>query len=490
MPEHILVQIFNSLDLASKKSFSETCVSFNRIYSNPQHLSKLWLNISSIRVAKTVLSNTYANLKWNCNMRNKKSSGKFWRRMAPTTKSLKVGDNWMGSQSFIAGLPHLCNLTILDLDLEDYGYSLYEKEFDEMPKPEKLVSMQHLQFLRINTWLYGKFEGRYINFTTKKLHTLILFQHWQGAVTQIEETKKIRSLLEQQTHLKSVWFDIDQHDEEFGSLFDRPLVIQSQLDRFTLQDELILNDLQRENLRNFIKSQRELIALGSIFDVVNWANGPNLKLAELAIVMSWNERREEKEMLNSIVKDFPNLNAIDVAFSIYGFDNSRPLEIPDHISSLLNKLKNLTTLCVEITKIRCLKAIAIGLLKSFEFTLAALNFSADYVDVLEFLHRHNKVTKVVGHFRFNDGDRDRETNIVLKMVERICDDSKNIKSLEFTIDRENFLTAEPVQELICELIWKYAIPGFSFLCATFEVMIRYDGKFVRKVGGRWLKVKM
>lgn len=534
MPEHILDVILRFLDLADKKSFSETCVLFNSIFSSRVNLSKLKLILNDDAISEQ-LSRSYTNLSWNCN--DGTAPAEFWERMSPTIESLHVGKSFSSAKTFAAALPYLSNLTHLDISLKNfklYSHALY----GIAP-----ITMKQLQHLSIDFRLFVFLEGRHIKFETTKLRTLIIKDEYRPMVKSkgVEIVDKVRSLIEQQTNLEVLQYELVNlatknflAPEGFNRLFDRPLVIPSMLKKFVFRRSFgLVTIAQYRNIVNFVKSQSALVQLRGTMKLPRLAklhstdflldrpllkqyiedksqesfrshaeddnsqysnlitldkiefrphllqlNVPNMRTEEIELDM-W-EDSDEQQILSFITAKVPNLKIISV--NVEERRNRWVLHQNPKDFSLLNCLQNLVALELDIRDTRCLNSINIHNLQCFTFYMY---LDTSYNDIVEFVDRHKSIRTLKGEFIFDEDD----CRCVFKMLEHICKNSVDTTCVNFCwyIDfPETSMTWQHVRSFIL----KHARPGFLFISEHYEIMKRSDGEIVEKVDGRWEKVEM
>lgn len=521
MPEHILETIFNFLGLADRKSFSETCKSFNKtIFGSRKNLNKIWLDLNPDNMSD--LSRTYISLL--CTNKLLKFPYGYWKSMSPTIKSLKIKENYRCIESIVAEVTNFENLTHLDIDNLKNFSSQPERDMKNIPEP---IKMEKLEFLRINCQLFAYLQDRFIDFN-KKLRTLkILIRHEYiplrfRLLIQDEISDKIRALLIRQTNLRNLHFDIQEtaNAEVVCALFDQPLVIPSMLHQIKFNNYFDDATTRCKNFQNFIKSQSELTVIdvdlkffmvGQFKESVLERPLKQQKLIDKTYTFGYNGSYELKTQLTHC--DRPNMSTkklvliVDkhldeiVNFSVDKFPNVSEVELKIygqlHMPNLaqLNALEKLTSLKLECKDMRILDMITLAGLRSLEIKLLE---TVEFMNFLNFLSRHQSVESLRLTGKISTIlSKDKIPKLLQTVAKNLIsfqafDDfagvnTFGIKCLNqdtgiYHIDLNYFLRS------ICSTIKIHSRPGFHFIYSQIEIFKRYDGEVVQKVGGRWQKL--
>lgn len=262
MPLEVIEKIFDYVDFTGKKSLSETCKRFATIFGDQMtRQRRVWLKLSDEVAASHLTSTrTYADFNWIVPSTVPRG---FFERMAPTIRSLKFAE-FSKLEYFIgAGLTNFVNLTHLDLSYVKFPDTIMHVAYEP-------VDLNHLEFLSIKAKAFAQLEGQFINFKTKKLHTLEVHSGYPPDNLSDVDVTKIRTLLEQQTRLRVLYLLSQRYwPRSIFNILNQPLVIPSMLHQFKACG-MIFTVAQLNNLFNLIRAQTEMTRL----DVYNFDTRP------------------------------------------------------------------------------------------------------------------------------------------------------------------------------------------------------------------------
>lgn len=399
IPDHILETIFDLLvNFEDKKSFSECCHRFNDVFNRRKHINTVWYRIQGSQNVSDI-SRDYTKMIWNCND-VKTVPQNVWKNLTPSLTAVRVEcDDSLKSRNILDSLPFFKNLTHLDLIVSIYSIRASFLR-TRRRRNVKLVEMENLNYLKMNYELFCFLDGHYIDFVTKKLHTLIIshrnsnkfhpwWNHWNRH--HLKDFNKLRLLIAKQNDLKTLHLI----EGEIHEIFDVPLVVNSQLNDFMLivDRHFNPNPPQQDNVCDFISSQTQLKLMKcdfysiektdkmrrfnseklnlpmkshrlmitdvneldplNLFYVITWCDKysleelvqiseepPNMLTQELELKISGIIRMDQ--ILPLVVSKFPNLTSIDISSDHYpGYDRQ---DINNNFAALeiLQNLKSLT----------------------------------------------------------------------------------------------------------------------------------------------------
>lgn len=506
MPDPVLEQVFDFLDLYSKKNFSLCCKKFDEIFGLLKNMDQLKFLIKSSHRSSDIseIKRRYKHVQVYHDVEVPPS---VWTTLSENMASLRITVNQLSPETLILALPFLKNLTLLSITYND---------LKEMPVTieTEAVEMNELKILHLTPMLYLLLNDRYVKFSDK-LERLIFFPHSTKIVISSEEAVAIKSLISRQKQLKSL--ALYGYVSSFAWLFNEPLIIESQLEKFYLHNIDKLNSIQQDNFCEFLQSQKivdpeihffvedkthriqnlenpmrnlnstdaqQCVMIADNFDgrvdsgqytteeLLRQPKTPNLTTKNLHLYIK--VRLETNVLiLRFISSKFPNLKSLKITgLLLHTYDLKE-----------LSELKNLESLSIKQMQIGDLSTtIAVPNIKIFEFsTVVNSTDELNLTPLRMFLDRHRKI-------EFLSLSIEGRTNSSISEYTQICeiyefavqnlDRLKEIKRSLFCGFTSRILEENLVQSLVTMsgLIAVHAKPGLIIQFQKFKLMKRFDNK--------------
>lgn len=141
------------------------------------------------------------------------------------------GNSSVNSHFLLRMLPHLTNLTHLDLSNVLYEPLNLEKKFDH-DEPFDAVDLKHLKILRICLNMFTLLRGTLVKFSRKKLETLFINGSQYISVLNPEDSAVLKAFITSQSNLK----DLKLRCLSNEILFNTPMMTDFQLKSFAIKD--------------------------------------------------------------------------------------------------------------------------------------------------------------------------------------------------------------------------------------------------------------
>lgn len=505
MPDKVIDKIFEVLTLSDHKSLAETCKKFNEIFSQPKHLDKIWLNMGfvdlSVEPPLSESSRLYSNLIWN----RARTISELKHLITPNLTRLSVEITMkdpQGLQNLLKeSLSNFVSLTHLEFKI--CGSARFMKMFEQLFSSTSTeinssnIEMKCLEHLEIDCVLFALFDRKFINFNSEKLHTIIFngTDDDTETITRRDCHAIIRNFIIKQKNLKKLYMTVSK------SFFGQPLQLGSKLNKLILKIDhrYISCDREDELLLDFLESQNELKILEVM---VNFKDGPstsqrfkklqhsrlgmNLErmIIEYCAVEIWNFNSVNTLMLASE----PNLAVHELDIKITSGLNNEIQIFFSLLASKFPKVKrlNLATYpknCIfpklygssileelHVDESRILEVISVSNLKCLGCRL-----ESDLMEnhLTDFLVRHKTIEKLV--LDFNHGECIMSViTFALTTLQKLKLMTSNTGDDLADIDIDN----------ICDLMVKYAQPGFCLCYKAIEISKRRDLNIIIKSKGK------
>lgn len=279
MPDEVIEEIFNFLDIGSKKSFSLVCKKFNKIYELPKNLHKINFCVSEERGQICDITRQYRHIVDTGNLIPEASLPKFTHLKSYTIIRYEDGSN-IKADYLVGLLPHFRNLSCLELRGIFGSCHFYHNEtfahqlqliFEERMDFE-VVEMKHLNTLKIELQLFLLLNGRFVQFSCTQLDNLEIVD-WTWYAKNLDFSP-LKTLITSQKHLKVL--RLIGKRKRVSQMFDTPFIVRGQLKEFKLMsdeptesnDSLSgYNSTQQDHLADFLMSQNALENLEVDIDI-------------------------------------------------------------------------------------------------------------------------------------------------------------------------------------------------------------------------------
>lgn len=398
MPEHITEAIFELLDLADRKSMSETCKKLNALFCRPKFLNKVWLNLANQptrpRITRKVLkdsSRPYSEVS-NFILNESIMDQKVMDYIAPNVKSLKIEFTFQYQRAKMSeyvlknNLPLFINITHLQI----LSFEKSEKFVDDLyarGNNLKRVKLEHLRHLNIDRKFLEVLDEYHIDFSaSEKLEEITFYAHscdqmennvranyfrrsyeqssrvykhdneqwrfYERKQLNQNSLKKIRDIIAKQKKLKSLVLHLG------AEIFAEPLVVQSQLRELKFNLLSFMDVECEKNCLEFLESQDELKVLKVSTDKISPLNEQrwkqlrwkklNMKLETMKINYFCKERNHN---INTVCKEMlqgePNIAVKELEIQIFEEETSDSSDIEVLFSLIFAKFPNLRFLTIQ-----------------------------------------------------------------------------------------------------------------------------------------------
>lgn len=398
MPEHITEAIFELLDLADRKSISETCQKYNTLFSRPKFFNKIWLNLANQpptrpRLTKKVLKDSSRPYSEVSNfILNEYMDQKVMDYVSPNVKSLKIEFTFqyqrakMSEYALKNNLPLFTNITHLQI----LPFEKSEKFVDDLyarGNNLKRVKLEHLRQLNIDRKFLEVLDDYHIDFNaSEKLEEITFYAHscdqmennvranffrrsykqssrvykhdneqwrfYERKQLNQDSLKKIRDIIANQKKLRSLILHVG------AEIFAEPLVVRSQLRELKFNLLSFMDTECEKNCLELLENQDELKVLKVSTDKISSLNEQRWKLLRQKKInmkleaMKMNYFCEEKNLdINTVNKEMlqgePNFAVREVEIQIYDEETSDSSDIEVLFSLIFAKFPNLKFLTIR-----------------------------------------------------------------------------------------------------------------------------------------------
>lgn len=532
MPEHIIDAIFDFIDLASRKSLSETCKRFNSIFSHLRNLNKVWLNFGDqCPLPLLTSSRTHPNLILNktlpVSILQHLSSSQNLKGLKIEIESFKCSSSQSAELTFIDAISHFTNLKHLEV------VSYPHKSFDillQNPNKDKYprVELKHLEYLKIDGSLFSILFEYNIQFTSEKLRKIIFGNHPK----EKDDQNRMKSFIAKQRDLRALRLEV------YSRFFESPpLIVNSKLRQFELKYPMYFGDPSKsESAQNFLKfieshdkdlevltlpdvvfkvvnsphikqlrhrlldlkikrtlpieyfsvyrtvPESSLISVDSELDIDVFTGPPNLAVEELKMLVYYGLTLAMPNLFARIARKFPNLKRIDIS------DWDFPWRFPQ-----LNGSLNISEL--HIDEFNWLESIMITNLLCLGFEISICSDEEMHSQLQQLLARHETIEKLVIKGISMTPRNDEEIDSLVKLVEFALANLKSLKLIlveelisyrQYKVDKWQVVTIKSIGRLVI----KHAQAGFHF-CSRgrdsdgLDILKRDDMNVVWQKEGRW-----
>lgn len=261
MPDEILEEIFNFLDIGSKKSFSLVCKKFNQIFGLLKCLDRVKFCVTKERGEICDITRQYQHIVEPGNLIPVATLPKLTHLTSYTIDKdflIHIKANY-----FVGLLPYLRNLSCLDILQMSYTQSIENQilQINEDRMGFEVVEMKYLKTLKIDLKLFGLLIDRFVKFSCSKLTDLKIISKYGYNRYNGGEVGALKSLIMSQKYLQVLSLSMDTH--KITELFDAPFIVHSQLKKFRLSESYSsraseFNSTQQDHLADFLMTQTAL----------------------------------------------------------------------------------------------------------------------------------------------------------------------------------------------------------------------------------------